>query len=125
MLRFASQVQVDNLPDEMTDNLWEVVMPTIPIENSYLTYNYTPIVEQITFAPKCFDNDEIRVNTRFYNMPKDRQGLGDCKITMFCDKGMMPVYYLKQWRSLIFNAEHQFYYINDNASKGLDLLKKC
>lgn len=116
MLRFQSQVQIDNLPDEQIDSKWECILPSIELDSSVGGIPYTPIVEEIVFRGTSFDNEEFRVATRFYNAPTDRQSFGECTMTLFCEQGMLPVYYLQSWRNLIFDPMHQFYYCNVSAN---------
>jgi hypothetical protein len=128
MLRFQSQVMIDNLPDEQLDSKWECVLPSINLDTAFGGIPYTPIVEEIVFRGTSFSNEEFRVGTRFYNLPSDRQSFGEASLTLFCEQGMLPVYYLQSWRNLIFDPVHQYYYCNarydmdTNKSTGLEIL---
>jgi len=125
MLRFQSQVQIDNLPDEQIDSKWECILPSINLDSSLGGIPYTPIVEEVVFRGTSFVNEEFRVATRFYNLPQDRQSFGEATMTLFCEQGMLPLYYLQSWRNLIFDPVHQFYYCNTRNTgdnKGLEIL---
>lgn len=127
MLRFQSQIMIDNLPDEQIDSKWECVLPSLNLDSSLGGILYTPIVEEVVFRGTSFANEEFRVGTRFFNLPSDRQSFGEVTMTLFCEQGMLPVYYLQSWRNLIFNPIHQFYYCNsretaDGKSIGMDIL---
>ncbi len=127
MLRFQSQLQIDNLPDEQIDSKWECILPSLNLDSSLGGIPYTPIVEEIVFRGTSFNNEEFRVGTRFFNLPSDRQSFGEASLTLFCERGMLPVYYLQSWRNLIFDPVHQFYYCNTregnlNGNSGLEIL---
>lgn len=123
MLRFQSQVIIDNLPDEQLDSKWECILPSIPLDSSVGGIDYTPIVEEVVFRGTSFANEEFRIATRYYNAPTDRQSFGECTMTLFCEQGMLPVYYLQSWRNLMFDPMHQFYYCNvRNESDALNIL---
>lgn len=122
MLRFQSQIIVDNLPDEMLDNKWECIMPSLDLSTIVGGIPYQPIVEEVVFRGTSFSNEEFRTATRFYNLPQDRQSFGECMITLFCEQGMLPVYYLQTWRNAMFDPVHQYYYVN-SESKNNDLYK--
>lgn len=122
MIRFQSQVSIDNLPDEQIDSKWECVLPTISLDSSVGGIDYTPIVEEITFRGTSFSNEEFRIATRFYNAPSDRESFGECIMTLYCEQGMLPVYYLRSWRNLIFDPLHQFYYCNITENSALNVL---
>lgn len=123
MLRFQSQVSIDNLPDEQLDSKWECVMPSINLDSALGGIPYSPIVEEISFSSAGFENEEFRVGTRFFNLPSDRKSFGECNLTLFCEQGLLPIYYLQSWRNLMFDPVHQFYYCNTrDAKKGLDIL---
>lgn len=125
MLRFQSQLSIDNLPDEQLDSRWECVMPYINLDTGAGGIPYCPVVEEISFNPSGFENEEFRVGTRYFNLPSDRKSFGECSITLFCEQGMLPVYYLQSWRNLIFDPVHQYYYCNNrniDSKKGLDIL---
>lgn len=95
------------MPDEQLDNRWEVVMPRFDVD--FLPY--TPIVESIHFAPLGFKNStDNRAVTNYYNVPIDKDDSRDANITFFCDTGMMAQYYISEWKSMVFNQEHEFYY---------------
>jgi hypothetical protein len=122
-LKFRSQLQVDNLPDPMTSNRWEVIMPEMNI--GYLlggnvgwswldaqNGRYSPIVEEITFAPLGFKNSQdIRAITNYYNVPVDKQDAKEANITFYCDTNMKAQYYIKAWREMVFNEADEYYYL--------------
>lgn len=114
-IRFRSQLQIDMMPDEQLDNRWEVVMPRLTIKSETLGgigFPYTPIVESIHFAPLGFKNStDIRAITNYYNVPLDKEDSKEANITFFCDTGMMVQYYISKWKSMMFNSEHEFYYL--------------
>ena len=132
--RFQHQLQVDNLPDPMLDNAWEVIMPEIDILK-YLSDNgeeasvtgslftssrYAPIVEQIVFAPAGFKNSQdIRAVTHFYGIPEDTEEAKEINITFYCDTSLMVQHYLYAWREQIFNREHEFYYMPHQYKKDI------
>ena len=106
---FRSQLQIDNLPDPMITNRWEVIMPELFLPNGE---KYRPIIEEITFAPLGFENSKnIRAITTYYNVPVDKQDAKEANITFYCDTNMTAQYYLKAWRSMIFNEEDEYYYL--------------
>lgn len=139
--RFQHQLQVDNLPDPMLDNAWEVIMPQIDIRQ-YLGTNekdnenvsgkiwslanstiYAPIVEQIVFAPAGFKNSQdIRAVTHFYGIPEDTEEAKEINLTFYCDTSLMVQYYLYAWREQIFNREHEFYYMPHQYKKDIVVL---
>ena len=123
MLRFQSQVQIDNLPDEQIDSKWECTLPSIELDTALGGVKYAPIVEEIVFRGTSFSNEEFRVATRFYTIPTDRQSFGECTMTLFCEQGMLPIYYLQSWRNLMFDPKHQFYYCNtSNENNAFKIL---
>jgi len=139
-LRFASQLCIDNLPDEQLNDQFEVIMPELNIAPLQRTgkalygstpgffgnsiYNYQPIVEEITFGHKNFVLDTRRVRTGWIGVPKDIEKIHDVKITMFCPASMATHYYLNAWRRLIFNEEGEFYYPVSNYKKNIDIFIK-
>ena len=140
-LRFTSQLQVDNLPDEQIEDQFEVIMPELDLNpsidddnpmtegmsnkvSSWLSnlgkglagMTYRPIVEEIIFGPRKFVTDTRRVRTGWYNVPKDIDNYSDVQITMFCPNTMETQYYLEAWKALMFNEEGE-YYRNGNVYK--------
>lgn len=111
-LRFQSQLSVDMMPDEQIDNRWEVVMPKMQLQTGIgINYPYYPIVESIHFAPLGFKNStNVRAVTTYYNVPVDKEDAKEANITFYCDTGMLIQYYIQEWKDLIFNQEHEFYY---------------
>lgn len=127
MLRFQSQIQVDNLADELIDNSFEVVMPTLDlittnqstdanswtsvmgIANNLGLTSYTPIVEEITFGVRNFKTNTRRVRTGWCNVPEDIENYKDIAITMFVSTGMLTQYYINAWKRLIFNDAGEYY----------------
>lgn len=132
MLRFQSQLQIDNIADEQLDNQFEVVMPTLYLngkqkktDNSWTSlsgiwdnvtgaasnaYNaYTPIVEEIVFGVRNFGTNSRRVRTGWCNVPDDIQNYQDVSITFFCSSGMLIQYYLDSWKKLIFDDDGEYY----------------
>ena len=111
-LRFQSQLSVDMMPDEQIDNRWEVVMPKMQLQTGIgINYPYYPIVESIHFAPLGFKNStNVRAVTTYYNVPIDKEDAKEANLTMYCDTGMLAQYYIKSWKKLIFNEDHEFYY---------------
>ena len=96
-LRFASQLAIDNLPDEQLSDQFEVIMPELDISGTdaaglslsvlgvdFNLYAYRPIVEEIVFGQMNFTTDTRRIRTGWYNVPKDIEGYHDCKINLFC-----------------------------------------
>lgn len=128
-LRFASQLQVDNLPDEQTNDQFEVIMPKLALrengERSFLSsitgMEYSPIVEEITFNPKTFKTDTRRVRTGWFNVPSDIENYKDVSITMFCPNSMLTQYYLEAWRNLIYNKEGEYYNPSSTYKKNIEV----
>ena len=129
-LRFTSQLNVDNLPDEQLNDQFEVIMPELEIDyvprdnpdpskgeglgnrtfwSSVTGMKYRPIVEEITFGFKNFSTDTRRIRTGWYNVPRDIESYHDVKITMFCPNTMETQHYLEAWRRLIFNDAGEYY----------------
>lgn len=138
-LRFTSQLQVDNLPDEQIEDQFEVIMPELELNptinddnpmtegmstsgwwsrlgKGLIGMSYRPIVEEIIFGPRKFITDTRRVRTGWYNVPKDIDNYSDVQITMFCPNTMQTQYYLEAWKALMFNEEGE-YYRNGNVYK--------
>lgn len=134
MLRFQSQLQIDSLPDEQIENQFEVIMPTLYLNDdnarqaldgkwttvsgiwnniksaaSNALYSYTPIVEEITFGVRNFGTNTRRVRTGWCNVPDDIQNYTDVNITFFCSSGMLVQYYLESWKKLIFDDAGEYY----------------
>jgi len=128
-LRFASQLCIDNLPDEQLNNEFEVIMPALDIdpksERTYLfgqgLFSYQPIVEEIIFGFKNFLIDTRRIRTGWFGVPKDIEQFHQAKITMFCSAAMETQYYLDAWRRLIFNEEGEYYYTFSNYKKNIEI----
>lgn len=122
-LRFQSQLQVDNIADTQLDNQFEVIMPSLPLLSDKSTSwtslsgilnntglsTYTPIVEEITFGVKNFTTDTRRVRTGWCNVPADIENYRDVTLTFYCSSGMLTQYYLAAWKSLIFDADGEYY----------------
>ena len=80
-LRFQSQLLIDSIPDPQLDNAFEVVMPTLRLDHNGLTkagflnslagYDYTPMVENISFGTMSFGSEARRVRTGWINVPND------------------------------------------------------
>lgn len=142
-LRFASQLMVDNLPDEQLTDQFEVIMPELdllsreansgwsvnndhPGYSDFLDrngfYKYRPIVEEITFGQLKFGNKPNRIRTGWYVVPDDIQQFEDVTISMFCSSAMTAQYYLDAWRDLIFNPEGEYYYPGNHYKKNIDIL---
>lgn len=126
MLRYQSQLQIDSIPDEQLDNMFEVVMPALYLNNSkkeseggiwstvktFATnaFNvYNPIVEEISFGVRDFGTNTRRVRTGWCNVPDDIQNYKDVSITFFCSSGMLTQYYLETWKKLVFDDEGEYY----------------
>lgn len=133
-LRFTSQLNIDNLPDEQLDNQFEVIMPSIDISFSETTlglfkqletmsswYSYTPIVEEIVFGTRNFTTDSRRVRTGWFNVPNDIEKFHEAKITMFCPASMITQYYLEAWKKLIFNDQGEYYYPFSHYKKNIEI----
>lgn len=143
--RFQHQLQVDHLSDPMLDNAWEVIMPPVDLTpileqvpgNPLLTpgdfqsfgagmsgaKNYSPIVEQIVFAPAGYRNSQdIRAITNFYNIPEDREDAKEATLTFYCDTSMLPQYYIAAWKNCMFNYVHEFYYMPHQYKKDIVVL---
>lgn len=126
-LRFQSQMEVSGLPDEAINSTWEVLMPKIDISDPYSSIagnggigavmslftssltTYQPVVEQISFGVTNFKPQTRRVRTMWCNVPEDIENYHDVNITMFCSAGMLTQYYMAAWRSLVYNAEGEYY----------------
>lgn len=144
MLRFQSQLQVDSIPDEQLNNNFEVVMPTLYLNNTYQNTDndwtslkgawnnisggisnafsaYTPIVENIVFGVRNFGTSTRRVRTGWCNIPDDIQNYQDVSITFFCSSGMLTQYYLESWKKLIFNDEGEYYYPMKFYKKDIEI----
>ena len=140
MLRFASQLAVDNLPDEQLTDQFEVIMPElaimpideIPIEDQGTISRiangvggffskYRPIVEQITFSQMAFETETRRIRTGWYNVPKDIKQWSDVKIVMFCSASMTTQHYLDAWKSLMFNKRGEYYYPGARYKKNIEV----
>lgn len=133
MYRFQHQLQVDNISDPMLNNAWEVVMPPIDLTATALggtdghsvnyingARNYTPIVEQIVFAPAGYKNSQdIRAITNYYNIPEDREDAKEATLTFFCDTSMLPQYYIQAWKRQMFDYENEFYYMPHQYKKDI------
>ena len=127
-LRFASQLCIDNLPDEQLNDQFEVIMPALSLDADSKAsffgqklYSYQPIVEEITFGHRNFALDTRRVRTGWFGVPKDIERYHEAKITMFCPASMDTKYYLEAWRKLIFNDEGEYYYSFNNYKKNIDI----
>ena len=128
-LRFASQLAIDNLPDEQFTDQFEVIMPELSLDGnedkrflSTLTgMKYRPIVEEISFGLMNFSTDTRRVRTGWYNVPKDIEGYHDVKLTLFCSSNMITQYYLEAWKNLIFNKQGEYYYSGMNYKKNIEV----
>ena len=122
-LRFRSQLSVDMMPDEQIDNRWEVIMPKMNLPTHLIDYPYYPTVESIHFAPLGFKNStNVRAVTSYYNVPVDKEDAKEANITMFCDSGMLVQYYIAEWKKLIFNQVHEFYYYPWQYKKDIIVL---
>jgi len=125
-LRFTSQLNIDNLPDEQLNDQFEVIMPELDLtyvpRNNTIEANsgrsfwssitgmkYRPIVEEITFGFKNFTTDTRRIRTGWYNVPRDIESYHDVKLTMFCPSTMETQHYLEAWRRLMFNDAGEYY----------------
>lgn len=133
-LRFASQLAIDNLPDEQLSDQFEVIMPELDISGTdaaglsfgvlgldFNLYAYRPIVEEIVFGQMNFTTDTRRIRTGWYNVPKDIESFHDCKINLFCSANMAAQYYIDAWKALIFNKEGEYYYPGDHYKKNIDI----
>ena len=149
-LRFTSQLNIDALPAEALNSEFEVIMPTLNVilgatdessssnnsedENkSFLesaknalfgdsvSYNYTPIVEQIKFTPRSFSTDQRRIRTQWTNVPNDLENLQKVQIIMFCSNGMLTQYYLDAWRNLIFDKKGEYYNPMETYKKNIEI----
>lgn len=133
-LRFRSQLQIDNLPDQMLESKFEVLMPAmdlLPKEklDSRMTKlassalpKYYPIVEEINFGFQNFATDMTRINTFYFCHPRDKQPLKNVTITLYLDDGMLAWYYLQSWKDLMFNEEYEYYYSPANYKKNITVL---
>lgn len=138
--RFQHQLQVDNIADPMLDNAWEVIMPSVDLtamlqSDSFdlgpLTFSYgfpgaeaySPVVEQIVFAPAGYKNtQDIRAITNFYNVPEDREDAKEAMLTFYCDTSMLPQYYIAAWKACMFDYENEFYYMPHQYKKDIVVL---
>lgn len=128
-LRFASQLCIDNLPDEQLNNEFEVIMPSLDLypdktRDTFFTqtlYSYQPIVEEIVFGHRNFILDTRRVRTGWFGVPADIEQYHAAKITMFCSASMETKYYLEAWRKLIFNDEGEYYYPFSKYKKNIEV----
>lgn len=141
-LRFASQLAIDNLPDEQLSDQFEVIMPELDISGTdaaslsfgtsdlgidlgfnldFNLYAYRPIVEEIVFGQMNFSTDTRRIRTGWYNVPKDIESYHDCKINLFCSANMAAQYYIDAWKALIFNKEGEYYYPGYHYKKNIDI----
>lgn len=139
-LRFASQLCIDNLPDEQLTDQFEVIMPemdliipdeaTMGIDNSTLIrqlskgfgiYKYRPIVEEISFGMMGFTTATRRIRTGWYQVPTDIETYHDVNIVMFCSAAMTAQHYLDAWKALIFNKRGEYYYPGANYKKNIDV----
>lgn len=134
-LAFASQLQVDNLPDEQLNDQFEVIMPSLYLDGSDKKergffgkvfasasgLKYSPVVEEITFNSKTFKTDTRRVRTGWFNVPSDIENYKDVSITMFCPNSMLTQYYLEAWRNMIYNKEGEYYYPASNYKKNIEI----
>ena len=143
-LRFTSQLQIDNLADEQTEDQFEVIMPELDLNpqindddprkevakksiwlgkfgSTLIGMRYSPIVEEIIFGPRKFVTDTRRVRTGWYNVPKDIDNYSDVQITMFCPNTMETQYYLEAWKSLIFNDEGEYYRSGPVYKKNIEV----
>lgn len=139
MLRFQSQVEISSIADELVENQWEVLMPSLNIKdfnanicgcsNTFMSSissvlgleKYTPIVEQINFRPQSFKNTAQRVRTGWINLPEDKENYDIVTITMFCSAGMLTQYYLDAWKSMMFNEEGEFFYPSYMYKKNIEI----
>ena len=142
-LRFASQLNIDALPAEALNSDFEVIMPTLnvilnsnggsnknegaltKVKNALfgnsVSYNYTPIVEEIQFKPRSFKVETRRIRTQWINVPSDLENLGKVQIIMFCSNGMLTQYYLDAWRNLIFDKNGEYYNPMDVYKKNIEV----
>lgn len=131
-LRFSSQLQVDNLPDEQITDQFEVIMPELSLDGKNRTgiggffgalagIKYRPIVEEITFGHMNFVTDTRRVRTGWYNVPKDIENYHEVGITMFCSTNMQTQYYLEAWKRLIYNPEGEYYYRGSHYKRNIEV----
>ena len=139
MLRFQSQVEISSIADELVENQWEVLMPSLNINdfnanicgcsNTFMSSissvlgleKYTPIVEQINFRPQSFKNTAQRARTGWINLPEDKENDDIVTITMFCSAGMLTQYYLDAWKSMMFNEEGEFFYPSYMYKKNIEI----
>ena len=148
-LRYASQLQVDLMPDEQRDNNFEVVMPFMDlsgikasiaesvksgnisdivgaavagIASTFGVLKYCPVVEQIVFGPQSFKTNFTRLNTDYYGYPEDREAIKNVTITMYLDVGNLASYYIEAWKLLMFNQDYEFYYSPQNYKKTIAVI---
>lgn len=132
-LRFASQVAIDNLPDEQFTDQFEVIMPALDLNgnnqrstigqifSSLSGMSYRPIVEEISFGLMNFTTDTRRIRTGWYNVPKDIENYHDVKLTLFCSANMLTQYYLDAWKALVFNKKGEYFYPGINYKKNIEV----
>lgn len=110
-----------NIKDVITDaaNLFERAKNAL-IGNS-ISYNYTPIVEQIRFTPRSFKLDQRRIRTQWTNVPADLENLKQVEIVMFCSNGMLTQYYLDAWRNLVFDKDGEYYNPMEVYKKNIEV----
>lgn len=136
-LRYQSQVQVDLIPDEQTNNRFEVLMPFMSLTKGSGTdsigfsnftnivsnlFQYTPMVESITFTPQAFNTGFTRVNSYYWGYPQDKQSIKNMNITLYLDVGNLAMYYLEAWKNLMFNQEYEYYYPPQRYKKDIVVL---
>lgn len=100
-------------------NLFERAKNTL-VGNS-ISYNYTPIVEQIQFKPRSFVKDNRRIRTQWTNVAADLENLGEVQIIMFCSNGMLTQYYLDAWRNLVFDKDGEYYNPMEVYKKNIEV----
>lgn len=141
--RFASQLQLDSVPDEQLDNQFEVIMPEIDllgegshdISLSYLpktvtnvlnipfasTARYSPIVEEISFGTTSFKTTARRIRTNWINFAEDIENYKAVDITMFCSNGMLTQYYLNRWKNLVFDTTAEAFNSASEYKKSIEV----
>lgn len=138
-LRYASQLQVDLMPDTQTDNQFEVLMPFMNLLNDSSTSSgsrsnnfwgavgsmltsYCPIVESIVFSPQAFNSSFARIQTDYWGFPQDKQSLKNVTITMYLDVGNLALYYVEAWKNLMFNKGAGYYYSPQRYKKDIAVI---
>lgn len=136
-LRYASQLQVDLMPDTQTDNQFEVLMPFMNLmtdsstsggRNWYQTTlgsmvtSYCPIVESIVFTPQAFNTSFTRIQTDYWGFPQDKQSLKNVTLTMYLDVGNLALYYVEAWKNLMFNKTAGYYYPPQRYKKDIAVI---